>query len=424
MKTLIKPTSLLGKLQIPVSKSLAHRALICAALSETPSAICGKLEGRDVIATLNCLEKLGASFKKIDENIIKVTPIDKTKTLGKEVELEVFESGSTLRFLLCVAAALGANATFLGSQRLSQRPLDELVSLLKKHGVCIDKSQIPLTVKGKLQSGEFDIDASKSSQFASGLMLVAPILNDGCTIKLCGEVASAGYLDLTLGVMTKFNISINDIGKNHFGICKQSYLAQSPYQVEGDWSSAAFFIVGAALSGDIALAGLNENSKQSDKQILEILKKAGGCALFENNTLHIKKTPLRAVEFDCSNCPDIVPIVSVLLAKAKGISKISGVGRLKYKESDRLAETIRMLRFFNCKCETDGEVLTIYGGNLEANGEFVLPNDHRIAMSATIAATSAEGETTLCGVECVDKSYPNFYKDFKALGGDCDVFSI
>ncbi len=416
MISVITPSTLFGKVEIPSSKSIAHRALICAALSEFPSKICGKLEGDDLEATIDCLEKLGARFIKTGEDIV-VTPIDKSLVCGKKIEFDARESGTTLRFLLSISAMLGVNATFCGTQRLLQRPLNEIVGLLEKHNVIIQSTHNSITISNKLASGEFIVEASKSSQFASGLLLAAPLGSGKSVIKLEGEIASQSYLALTKEVMQRYNVCINQIGNNIFEIDKQPYFINDGYVVECDWSSAAFFIVAAALTGELTLCGINENSGQGDRMIIEVLKEAGGYSKFESGSLVVKKTELQAVDFDASDCPDIVPIAAVLLAKAKGISHIKGVGRLKYKESDRLYETIKMLDTFGVKCQTDGDVLTVYGGRLVGGGEIILPNDHRIAMAAAVAAVSADFETTLRGMECIKKSYPDFLKHLESAGG-------
>ena len=217
MISVITPSTLFGKVEIPSSKSIAHRALICAALSEFQSKICGKLEGNDLEATIDCLEKLGARFIKTGEDIV-VTPIDKSLVCGKKIEFDARDSGTTLRFLLSISAMLGVNATFYGTQRLLQRPLNEIVGLLEKHNVIIQSTHNSITICNKLASGEFIVEASKSSQFASGLLLAAPLGSGKSVIKLQGDIASQSYLALTKEVMQRYNVCVSQADDKTFEI--------------------------------------------------------------------------------------------------------------------------------------------------------------------------------------------------------------
>ena len=407
----ILPSIVKGVVIPPASKSEAHRALICAALSNKETTIYGNLCGDDIEATINCLRALGAEFVR-DNNKVIVKPIDKNI---KAVTMFANASGSTLRFMLCVCAMLGITVNMDGIQRLRERPLDDLVALLSKNGVSFSSKTLPFTMSGKLNIKDINISAKVSSQYVTGLMLGAVALNEEVTINVVGDIASRSYIDLTADILNKFGVKV--VNKNQTWTIYPHKELKDEITIGGDWSGAAAFAVLGAINGDITLSGLDNDSTQGDKEIISIIERMGGKV---EGRYKISKSNLKATRIDATNIPDLVPVLAILLSQANGVSEITGVERLKVKESDRLSETIKILNEFNIKAETDGKTLKIYSGKIKAS-TIELTNDHRMAMMAGIAATIADGETILKGAECVSKSYPNFFEDLAKVGGKINV---
>ncbi|MDD4839881.1 MAG: 3-phosphoshikimate 1-carboxyvinyltransferase [Clostridia bacterium] len=414
MNVKIEKSKLSGSIKIPASKSLAHRVLIASALSNENTVVSGKLVGNDVFATMDCLKSIGAYFEDTNEDELLVKPYK--YSYKHQISFNAVESGSTLRFLLPIVSALGLTATFTGEGRLGQRPIGELLTVLTAHGVHTDQTVLPVTVSGKLEAGEYIIQGGISSQYISGLLFALPLLDGDSTIEVVGDMVSASYIDMTLSVLKTFGISI--VRARNIFIVKgnQNYQSPQSIQVEGDWSSAGFFAVGGALSGDVTLCGLASNSLQGDMVILNLLKNMGADITETEQGITVKKSELSSITFSAENCPDLVPIMSVALANANGISKVTNVERLRLKESDRLYAVIEMLTKMGVRAEYRDSALYVYGGEMSGNlvSSF---NDHRIAMSATIAGTVAQGKTTIVDAECVKKSYPTFFSDHKQLGG-------
>lgn len=410
----ILPSIVKGVVIPPASKSEAHRALICAALSNKKTTIYGNLCGDDIEATINCLRALGAEFERDNTRVI-VKPIDRSI---KAVTMFANASGSTLRFMLCVCAMLGITVNMDGIQRLRERPIDDLVTLFSKNGVSFSSKTLPFTMSGKLNIKDINISARVSSQYVTGLMLGATALNEKVVINVVGDIASRSYIDLTKDILNKFGINVEN---------KEQTWTIYPYKelkdeitIGGDWSGAAAFAILGAINGEVTLSGLENNSTQGDREIISIIEKMGGKV---DGRYTISKSNLKAIKIDATNIPDLVPVLAILLSQANGISEITGVERLKVKESDRLSETINILNKFNIKAETDDKTLKIYSGKIVGT-TIELPNDHRMAMMAGIAATIADGETILKGTECVSKSYPNFFEDLAKVGGQINELNI
>ena len=411
----ISPSNLKGTLCVPSSKSVAHRAFIAAACSDAPTLIKGNLIGDDVNATLVALVSLGAKARKTSDGLL-ITPIG--DNLVKTVKINAGASGSTLRFILPLVASLGVSATIDGTKRLAERPIGELLDVLRKHGITADGDKLPLTVGGKLTGNQFTINASVSSQYVSGLLLALPNINGG-TVETVGNIVSKDYLDITLSVMRDFGIDVYE--RDGIFTADGAYKSPREYIVESDWSSAGFFIVAGA-KGDITLNGLNINSTQGDKAILNALK-AFDAEITADKVVRIKSNKLNAFTFDVNDCPDTAPALAVLAAFSNGTSVLKNTERLKAKESDRAKETVKMLTAFDIKCVDKGNEIEITGGALHGC-EIDLPDDHRIAMAAAIAASYAQGDTILHGAECVNKSYPSFFEDLKRVGGKVNVLTV
>lgn len=407
----IEKSKLKGEIEIVPSKSYAHRILICAAFCSKPTVIKGIINSEDMLATLGCLKALGAGVEELPDDSCLITPVFRVKT----AILNCRESGSTLRFLLPVAAALGGEFTFTGSGRLSERPNGELLSVLKSNGVEIKGSGLPVTLKGRISGEYFKIDGGISSQYITGLLLATPLIGSDVKIEITGELKSANYVNITLDVMKIFGIDVKTYGNCFFIKGGQCYRTPEEIKVEGDWSNAAFFLAGGLLCGRVKVHGLNPFSRQGDRAVLEIINKLGGNVKYEKGAYIAQKSDLIGCDFCVENIIDAAPVLSVLCAFAKGESKISGVERLKLKESDRLGAIIEILKALGVRAEYESGVLIINGG--EPHGGVIDgKNDHRIVMSAVIAG-AAVGGVKINGIEAVNKSYPSFFKDFLLAGG-------
>lgn len=411
--------TLAGCVTVPPSKSIAHRILICNALADEPSRfICGEA-GDDVNVTADCLRSLGATIKHSDDEY-RIWPIG--ENLFRHCRLDCGESGSTLRFLLPIAAALGADATFTGSGRLSQRPLSPLYEEMTRHGVVMTPNgELPLSCNGRLSGGDYTLDAGVSSQFISGLLFALPLAEEDSRLTLTGDIQSGPYIDLTLNALLHAGISVERNG-NVFNIKgRQRYGSTPACLVEGDWSAAAFWTVaGTVGQSPITIRGVDpERSLQGDRAIVSILRGMGAEIRGSGNEITVFPSQLECIETDCSDTPDLVPALAVAAACAKGRSIIRGVRRLRLKESDRISTIMSMLGNFGIACEASDDSLTVTGGRPHACHTDSY-RDHRIAMASAVLASVCDGETLLGGAECVAKSYPDFFNDFRTLGGHLD----
>lgn len=401
------PSRLCGSVTAPPSKSCSHRALICAALSDKPVVIEGLSVCDDVMLTLRCLEALGAHY----ENGI-MTPIGKS-ALPSMPTLYCGESGSTLRFLLPVVAALGCGAEFHLGKRLSERPIDELCDVLSGHGALIEKGAALLRVSGKAVGGEYSISGNVSSQFISGLLLALPLVGGG-KVNITSDIKSSEYIDITADYLKRSNIYVNRI-ENRITVSGE-YSFESPHKIEGDWSAAAYWLCAAAAKeNDITVCGLSGASNQGDRRILSVLRKMGA-EVCDSEHITVRSGKLCGIEFDASASPDLVPPIAVLCAAAHGESRIINAGALRAKESDRLEALNVMLTSMGIDTVLSCDELIINGGTLHGASLSSFA-DHRIAMAAMLAASLADSPSTLDDAECISKSYPDFTHDFKSLGG-------
>ncbi len=408
MDVRIKPETLHGTIDSIPSKSVAHRMLICAALSDTPTQITISKSNADIDATVRCLRAMGSEIR-INNRIYSITPVRRT---DKPVILDCGESGSTLRFILPVAAALGLNAKFVGAGRLPERPLDELRQQLMEHGICFSSEKMPFDISGVLSGGEFTLPGNVSSQYITGILLALPLCGGG-SIKLSSPLESAPYIDITAHVSRKFGVDIIKTSDG-FYVGGTPYHRESPLTAEGDWSSAAFYIAAGAVNGDITVRNLDYSSPQGDKAIVDVLRSFGAEIELSGTALTARKSRLHGCEVDLKEIPDCLPILAIAAACAEGKTKFYNGARLRLKESDRLYTTAHMLRSFGIECEEKPDELIVTGGTLKY-GETESFNDHRIAMAASVAASLCGG--SILGAECVSKSYPGFYDDFITLGG-------
>ncbi len=400
------PRPLGGKISAIASKSQAHRLLICAALADRPTEIFCPETSQDIEATAKCLSALGAEIS-YETGIFYVKPI---KNVRKNALLPCGESGSTLRFLLPVAAALGAEASFLMEGRLPQRPLSPLWEELEAHGCFLSRpTENTLLCRGQLRGGTFQLAGNISSQFLSGLLFALPLLKEPSQIALSTPLESAAYVTMTRRALKDFDLDIPA-----WDISPASYRSQGRYCVEGDWSNAAFWLVAGAISREVTVTGLDTASSQGDRKIRELLKAFGAEVTWEQNSLTVSPRPLKALDIDARDIPDLVPPLALLASCARGTSRIYGARRLKIKESDRLQTVAQAINALGGKAEITPDGLLITGCTLHG-GAMDSHNDHRIAMLGAIASSVCQGPVELSGAEAVKKSYPKFWEDFEIM---------
>ncbi len=416
---MIYPGSLHGCVQIPPSKSAAHRAIICAALAKGKSVLSPIILSDDMTATIQAVKQMGAECNLTGETLT----VDGTKTLTvPNAEIDCLESGSTLRFLIPVCAAGGMSCTFTGHGRLPERPIGIYTKMLPHAGtLCQTEGGLPLTISGKLQPGEFRLAGNVSSQFITGLMLALPLLSADSTILLTSPLESKGYVDLTIHILRQFGIEIQTIPNGWHIRGNQTYLARD-YTIEGDWSQAAFFMSAAVLGGSLELKGLEPQSVQGDKAGLPIFQKLGMQAEWKNGNLLC--SPGKGVQnrtIDASQIPDLVPAIAVTAALIPGVTHIINAGRLRIKESDRLASVSDGLHRLGANAEEQEDGLVIHGGSAFAGGKINGYNDHRIVMAFSVGALRADESITITDADSIKKSYPGFFEDFAKLGGKLNV---
>lgn len=402
MDITIQPGTLQGKLTIPSSKSQAHRMLICAAFADAPTEIVCNGTGRDVNATVECLRALHVQIETTQQGY-RVIPREKhLPPDGEAAVLDCGESGTTLRFLLPIAGALGQKTIFRMSGRLPQRPLSPLREEMERMG-CTFRWDSPteLCLSGQLHSGEYRFRGDVSSQFLSGLLLAMPLMEGKSVLRVIGTLESAPYLAMTREVMTMFGV----LAESMEILPDAEYRSPSRLTVEGDWSSGAFFLGADYLGSQVDVYGLNFRSVQGDRRVMELLPE-----------LREEACTISAAEI-----PDLVPILAVVAACNHGAT-FTQIRRLRLKESDRVASIVAMIRDLGGQAEADEDTLTVKGDAL-VGGTVDPVGDHRIAMAAGIAATACYLPVTISGGECVQKSYPGFWEELERLGGVCE-FSI
>lgn len=395
----IKNSILNGRLTIPPSKSAAHRALICSFLSGGGS-VEPIISSNDMIATQQAIRAL-----QNDESIV-----------------DCIESGSTLRFMIPVAAALGKNVTFVGEGRLPERPIGDYLRLLPEHNVsCESDGGLPLTIKGKLSAGRFELAGDVSSQYITGLLLALPLLDGDSDIVLTTTLQSKPYVDMTIKVMGDYGVCVDETDYGYHIAGNQKYIVRD-YHVESDWSQAAFFLVAGAIGGDVILDGLDMNSTQGDKKIVDLLLQFGANISAQNNVIHCSKGDLHGIEIDATDIPDMVPSLAVVASFAKGRTVITGAERLRYKESDRIESVVSNLKKMGVSVEEKQDGMTIVGGDVNS-AEIDGYNDHRIVMAFSVAGLFANGESLISDAQSINKSYPLFFDDYNSIGGKANVIS-
>lgn len=411
----IDPAPLCGKLSAIVSKSHVHRLLICAALSQAKSLLPCPVFSQDIAATVRCLQGLGAQIQA-GENACAIKPIS---YMPDAATLDCGESGSTYRFLAPVACALGKPATFHLAGKLPQRPMDPLWSVLEAHGAKITgKGSSSPSISGQLTAGRYTIAGNISSQFLSGLLFALPLLPGDSQLEITGGMQSRGYLQMTLDALREFSITIYP-EKYGFAIPgKQVYQPPARLSPEGDWSNAAFWLCAAAARGcGITLTGLRHDTLQGDRAICHILQEFGAHVVCHGDSVTVSPSALHSIRLDAGDIPDLVPAIAVAAAAANGTTVIENVGRLRMKESDRVATVCATIRALGGQAEATKDTMQIHGTGRLRGGTIDGHNDHRIVMLAATASVLCDQTVTISGAQAVNKSYPKFFEDFAALGG-------
>ena len=395
------------------SKSELHRMLICAAFSDAPSQIlCTPVLSKDIEATIDCLCALGAEIKTQTGKIIIQKPISHV-VAHKDIILDCLESGSTARFFLPYCAMFCENTVITGSGKLPERPMEDLCTCLEAHGAQFSGHYLPLCIEKCCdKSGSFAISGNISSQYLTGLLLALPFI-DG-NISLTTELMSSGYVDITIDVMKHFGVFVSKnkgiyTAKGHYISPKQNLIAF------GDWSNAAFFLCGAALSGSVILKGLDPLSKQPDRAVLQVLSLFGSDVHIDGTSICVTKNKMMPFTLNAQNIPDLVPVLAVMACGAKGKTTITNIERLRIKESDRVDAVCKLICGLGGSAEADDKNLYIFGTGRLVGGKVCSFNDHRIAMSAAIASVLCQSPVIIEDCMAVSKSYPDFYQDFSAL---------
>ncbi|MDY3866983.1 MAG: 3-phosphoshikimate 1-carboxyvinyltransferase [Dysosmobacter sp.] len=415
MNQTVQPGSRTGTVSIPASKSQAHRLLICAALGQTPVTIRCLGISKDIAATIGCLNALGAEIS-VSGDLITAKPIEAVPE--GLCHLPCGESGSTLRFLLPVAGALGASVVFHMEGRLPQRPLHPLDAVLTAHGMTIRQENDLLYSSGQLCPGEFSLPGNVSSQYISGLLMALPLLDSGSALTVTGELESAAYVTMTEDALRRGGVSLRKAETSWRISGGQRCQFPAQLSAEGDWSNAAFFLCMGALSPEgVTVHGLDLTSSQGDRAVLNILAAMGARISVENDAVTVRRGELNSVAIDAGPIPDLIPVLSVAAAGAVGDTHIFNAGRLRLKESDRLHTTAQLLTALGGSVEEQPSGLIVHGAGRLTGGTADACGDHRIAMSAAVAACICESAVSVSGSECVSKSYPRFWEDLDALKG-------
>ena len=413
MRVEMEKSTLKGVVSAPPSKSYLIRALILSAFSNSRTELLfGGEVGEDVSAAVGAIRALGAEVIKTEKGYEVISAAQ----LPTSAKLFVGESATLLRLITPLLGALGIAAEIEATGSLRERPISGLTDILEKHGLKFRSKGFPLCFSGRLEAGGYHIEDYGTSGVVSGLLTALPLLDKSSGITVDLDKINKGYVDITLDILSAFGVETRRIEKG-FRTASRAVFGRGNYEIEGDWSSSVVWLAAGAMCGGIAVKGLNARSLQPDRRALDILIRAGAETELADGFVKVEKGALKAVDFDGGNMLDAIPVLAVVLAAADGVSRITNLKNLKIKESDRLKKTAELLSFLSIKCDVSDDSLTIYGGALKPKRKsYTPPCDHRIIEAAAIAAA-------YCGfnvknAEYTAKSYPSFFGDLKALGGN------
>ena len=425
MDLIIEPGTLRGTVGAIPAKSELHRALICAAFADLPTEIL--LEGQpytsgipdDIRATVSCLQALGAAVE-LSGNRFSVGPV---RQIPSDPVLACLESGSTLRFLLPVAAAVSDHVSFTGSGRLPDRPVSELVRAMEDHGVSFTSDRLPLETNGRLEAGDYEIPGNISSQYITGLLLAFPLLEGASSLRLTTALQSADYVNITLNILSRFGVRVAAETPGYTAEAADTYCSPGSICIGGDWSNAAAYLAMGVLgdANDVAVTGLDPDSFQGDRAVSALLSALGGSIINEQNGVHAVSSSLCAAEIDIGPTPDLMPVLAAAACGASGTTVFRNAGRLRLKESDRIRSTADLIRSLGGVAEEGPDYLAVTGTGRLKGGTADAGSDHRLVMAAAVASCIADGPVKILGADAVNKSYPSFFNDFKTLGGNIHV---
>lgn len=423
MNLVLTPTKLHGKITVPSSKSQGHRELICAALAKGESKVKNITASDDIEATCRILRQLGAEIKEI--------PIAATGRMEYHIHgglhrqeqpllADCGESGSTLRFLIPIGLISGNEVTYVGQGRLAERPLKPYYDIFDQRDIHYEPKVtgkgLPLLVEGGLTPGRYALPGNVSSQFFSGLLMALPMVKGDSLLCSTTELESASYIDMTLSCLHRHGIKAEKKGVGAYLIPGQQQFKAGTYITEGDYSQAAFWLAAGILGKEISCQGLQENSCQGDRAIIQLIRRMGG-AIQTDDDIIASPSRLQGIVIDVADCPDLVPILTVLAANSRGTTHIIHAGRVRLKECDRLHAMTVELNKLGANIQEEPEGLLIHGVGQLHGGCVSSWGDHRIAMALAVATQLCQGKVIIEGAECVKKSYPGFWKDFSKLGG-------
>ena len=443
-------TRISGTIRAITSKSAAHRLLICAALADSETFLTYSQSSQDIDATIRCLQALGAGITFKEDGLL-ITPINRSGLNKEEIYLlNCGESGATLRFILPVCGALGLSVSITMSGRLPSRPLTELYDEMTSHGCKLSKPGLsPLKCEGQLINGTYTLPGNITSQYVSGLLFALPLLRSNgdkgeSRLHVTGVLESRPYVDMTLDALRLFGVTVLEEGQSFRIPGGQTICSQKNVYVEGDWSNAAFWLCAGALGknavnnadgnsvgansagavsrnavSQVTCTGLNLNSRQGDKAIVELLSRYGANVVCKDDAVTVSPAALRGINIDAGDIPDLVPVLAAVAAAAEGKTVIRNAARLRMKESDRLHTVAASLSALGADITETEDGLVIIGKKTLTGGETQSYGDHRIAMTAAVLSTVCTGPVIIRDAEAVRKSYPDFFEDFKtALGGE------
>lgn len=424
----IYPSKLKGEVKIPPSKSMAHRAIICAALSDGLCIIENIDYSDDIIATIDAMNSLGAKIVKHKDYLEVIGAYGSDEKPQETRVIDCNESGSTLRFLVPISLLFKGSSKFIGRGNLGKRPLTTYYNIFERQGIeySYEEGNLNLVINGELKAGTFEVEGNVSSQFITGLLFTLPLLKEDSKIIITTEMESKGYIDLTLRAMNDFGVEIINNNYREFIIKGNQKYNSRNYRVEGDYSQAAFFLCADSLGNDVLCKDLDLNSLQGDKEVIDILERMN--VVFNANDIGVKGTTngkLSSTVIDGSQCPDIIPVLTSVAALTKGTTEIINAGRLRIKECDRLTAVTSELNKLGAKIIEKEDGLVVTGvEKLQGGVEVWSHKDHRIAMTLAIASTRCEEPIVIKDYECIAKSYPNFFEDFKTLGGNIHEWNV
>lgn len=396
MDLTIYPRKLSGTIRAIPSKSQAHRLLICAVFSDAPTKLFCPETNQDIEATAGCLRALGAEIDRTADGYYVIPAV----TIPNSIEMDCCESGSTLRFILPIVCALGIETTIHMSGRLPYRPLSPLWEELERMGCSLSRpTESTIHTSGQLTPGSYSIAGNVSSQFISGLLFALSLINGESQLNVTGKTESKSYITMTQRALSIFGVDTSD----YHVTGSMPFHSPNEITVEGDWSNGAFFLTAAALGNDLYVKNLDKDSPQGDRVITDILTMDSDLP-----------------EISAANIPDLIPILAVYFA-AKNGAQFTEIARLRLKESDRVETVIQLLQSLGIRAEATDNTLRVYSGKF-TSGIVNAYGDHRIAMTAAIAATMADGPVTILGAECVAKSYPTFWEVYQQLGGNYEQY--